>query len=354
MLNLSKEEEERASAIHRKATVVDTHNDTILDLMKGAATSYTSKAPTPYREFSLQRRLGERSDKGHIDIPRIREGGVDCLFFAMYVSPTFRARLRRLMQMLDVFYSELEVNHDQIVLATRYEDVIDAKKNGKIAAILSVEGGEPLEEDAGTLRILYKLGVRSLTLTHFPRNELADGSGSDSGSHLTDFGSQVVEEMNRLGMIIDVSHINETGFWDVLKKTRSPVIASHSNCRALCSYHRNLSDDQIKALAENGGVINLSYCAPFLKEGLDFTPEEANKVALEDWFSHLEHTVKLVGPDHVGLGSDFDGGCGFPSMDDITKIPQITRGLVKCGYNDEDIEKILGGNNLRVMKTVLK
>ncbi len=148
-MSLSREEEERASAIHRKATVVDTHNDTILDLMKGDAPSYTSKTPTPYREFSLQRRLGVRSDKGHIDIPRIREGGVDCLFFAMYVSPMFRGRLRRLMQMLDVFYSELEENRDRIVLATTFDDVIDAKKNGKIAAILTVEGGEPLEEDAG-------------------------------------------------------------------------------------------------------------------------------------------------------------------------------------------------------------
>jgi membrane dipeptidase len=354
MIYLSKEEEERVSAIHSKAIVIDTHNDTILDLMKGAAPAITSKENIPYREFSLQRRLGERSDKGHIDIPRIREGGVDCLFFAMYVSPTFRARLRRLTQMLDVFYSEIEDNHDQIILAKNYEAVIDAKKKGKIAAILTVEGGEPLEEDVGTLRILYKLGVRSLTLTHFPRNELGDGSGSDSGSHLTDFGSRVVEEMNRLGMIIDVSHINETGFWDILEKTRSPVIASHSNCRALCSFHRNLSDDQIKALANNGGVINLSYCAPFIKEGLgDFTPEKANRVVLEDWFSHLEHAVKIVGPDHVGLGSDFDGGCGFPGMDSITKVPQITRGLVKRGYADEDIEKILGGNNLRVMKKVL-
>ena len=353
-MSLSREEEEKASAIHRKATVVDTHNDTILDLMKGDAPSYTSKTPTPYREFSLQRRLGVRSDKGHIDIPRIREGGVDCLFFAMYVSPMFRGRLRRLMQMLDVFYSEVEENSDKIVLATRYGDVVDTKRSGKIAVILTVEGGEPLEEDAGALRILYRLGVRSLTLTHFPRNELADGSGSDSGSHLTDFGSQVVEEMNRLGMIVDVSHISETGFWDVLGKTRRPVIASHSNCKALCSYHRNLSDDQIKALADNGGVMNLSYCAPFIREGLDFTPEAANKVILEDWFSHLEHVVKLVGPDHVGLGSDFDGGCGFPGMDDITKIPQITRGLVKRGYDDEDIMKILGGNDLRVMKTVLK
>jgi len=159
-----------------------------------------------------------------------------------------------------MYSTQLEENTDQIVLATKYEDIIDAKKNGKIAAVLTVERGEPLEEDAGTLRILYRLGVRSLTLTHFPRNELGDGSRDDSDSHLTNFGAEVVEEMNRLGIIIDVSHINKTGFWDVLAKIKSPVIASHSNCRTLCSYHRNLGDDQIKALTENGGVINLSYC----------------------------------------------------------------------------------------------
>jgi membrane dipeptidase len=354
MVTLSGEEEARASAIHSKSIVIDTHNDTILDLMKGVAQDYTSRAPSRYREFSLQRSLGERSGKGHIDIPRIKEGGVDCLFFAMYVSPTYRARLRRLAQMLDVFYSELEKNRDRIMLATKHDDIIKAKKVGKIAAVISVEGGEPLEEDLGILRVLHKLGVRSLTLTHFPRNELADGSGSDSGSHLTDFGIDVVEEMNKLGMIIDVSHINETGFWDVLDKTRSPVIASHSNCKDLCNFHRNLTDDQIKALARNDGVINLSYCAGFIKEGIGFDREKYSKVVLDDWMDHLEHVVNLVVPNHVGLGSDFDGGCGFPGMDDITNVPQITRNLVLRGYSDQDIEKILGGNNLRVMKEVLK
>jgi len=202
--------------------------------------------------------------------------------------------------------------------------------------------------------VLFKLGVRSITLTHFSRNELADGSGSDSGSHLTEFGSKVVRAMNKMGMIIDVSHLNENGFWDVLEKSKSPVIASHSNCKALCNHHRNLSDEQIVALAENEGVINLNYCAPFIMEGLEFGSfNDMNKVLLDDWFSHLEHAVNLVGPDHVGLGSDFDI-CGFPDLNDITKIPEITRGLVKRGFRDEDILKILGGNNLRVMKKVLK
>jgi membrane dipeptidase len=350
MFDLTKEQEERALAVHRRSLVVDTHNDTVLDLIR--APPFLSTEGRPPRE---RRALGERSDSGQIDLPRIEEGGVDCLIFAMYVSPLYRARLKRLLQMIDAFHSEVEKNSDRIALATTYPEVMEAVEGGKVAAIVSVEGGEPLEGDIGVLRMLHRLGVRSLTLTHFPRNELADGSGADSGSHLTEFGAAVVEEMNRLGMIVDVSHINETGFWDVIDKTESPVIASHSNCKALCGHHRNLTDEQIEALAGRGGVMNLSYCGGFIKEGVGFgSPESLEKVSVEDWLDHLEHAVGLVGTDHVGLGSDLDGGCGFPGLDDITKVPNITRGLVARGYADEDIEKILGGNNLRVFREVLK
>lgn len=345
-LTKEEEEEERASTVHKKAIVVDTHNDTFQDMMAG---------PVPHAlEYSLRRTLGIRSDQGQIDLPRIQEGGVDCLIFAMVVSRgIYRGRrLRRLLQMLDVFYSEVEENSDKIALATTYREVMNTVKKGKVAAILSIEGGEALEGELGVLRMVYKLGVRSMTLTHFARNELGDGSRDDSGSHLTDFGVAVVEEMNKLGMVVDVSHLNETGFWDVMKKTKSPLIASHSNCKALCNYHRNLTDEQIEALAKNGGVINLSYCAGFIKEGV--TAQTLNKVGINDWLDHLDHVVDLVGANHVGLGSDFDGGCGFPGMDDITKVPNITRGLVARGYSDKDVEKILGGNNLRVFKEVLR
>jgi membrane dipeptidase len=254
--------------------------------------------------------------------------------------------------MLDVFFSEVEKNSDEIALATTHKEVIDVVEGGRIAAILSVEGGEALEGDIGVLRMLYKLGVRALTLTHFPRNELGDGSRDDSGSQLTMFGGEVVEEMNRLGMIIDVSHLNERGFWDVIERTKRPVIASHSNCKAISKHHRNLIDEQIEALAEKRGVINLSYCGGFIKEGI--TRETISEVSLEDWLDHLDHVIDLVGPDYVGLGSDFDGGCGFPELNDITKVPRITRGLVARGYPDEEIKKILGGNNLRVFKDVLR
>ena len=164
----------------------------------------------------------------------------------------------------------------------------------------------------------------------------------------------VIWEMNRRGMIVDISHLNETGFWDVMEITKDPVLATHSNCKALCSHHRNLTDDQIKALAETGGGINLSFCGGFIKDGVGFDPEAVKKVTIEDWLDHLDHAVELVGADHVGIGSDLDGGCGFPGLDDVTHFPSLTEGMVSRGYSDQDIEKILGANDLRVFKQVLK
>ena len=350
MFKLTKEQEERAKALHERSVVVDTHNDTILHLIRAPPFVGDGTRALPPR-----RTLGERSQDGQIDIPRIKEGGVDVLLFAMYVSPQHRARLRRLIQMLDAFHAEIEANPDTIALATSYGEIMAAVKAKKIAAVIAIEGGEPLEGDIGALRTAYRLGTRSLTLTHFPRNELGDGSGADSGSHLSEFGREVVEEMNDLGMLVDISHLNETGFWDVMELSKDPVLATHSNCKALCGHHRNLTDDQIKALAEKGGVMNLSFCAGFIKDGIGFgTPETLKKVSIEDWLDHLDHAVGLVGTDHVGLGSDLDGGCGFPGLDDVTKFPDLTRGLVSRGYSDADIEKILGANDLRVFKKVLR
>ena len=350
MFNLTKEQADRARAIHKDSLVVDTHNDTVLHLIKSPPFIASGASPLPPR-----RTLGERSEHGQIDIPRIEEGGVDCLLFAMYVSPLYTARLRRLMQMLDAFTMEVERYPDMIAVATNYRQIMKTVKDGKIAAVITVEGGEPLEGSIEALRTIYRLGARSLTLTHFPRNELGDGSGADSGSHLTEFGREVVQEMNRLGMLVDISHLNETGFWDVIELSKDPVVATHSNCKALCSHHRNLTDDQIKALAEKGGVMNLSFCAGFIKDGVGFgDPEALKKVTVEDWLDHLDHAVELVGTSHVGVGSDLDGGCGFPGLDDVTKFPSLTEGLVSRGYSDEDIEKILGANDLRVFKKVLK
>ena len=349
MFNLTAEQEERACKLHKSSIVVDTHNDTILHLMDSPPfITSSTEAPAPRRS------LGEISEHGQIDIPRIKMGGVDCMLFAMYVSPQYTSRFLRLIQMLDKFQREVEVNCDSIKVATSYDEIMNTVKDGRIAAVITVEGGEPLEGKIESLRTIYKLGVRSLTLTHFPRNMLGDGSGADSGSNLTEFGREVVSEMNRLGMIVDISHLNETGFWDVIELTQDPVLATHSNCKALCSHHRNLTDDQIKALAENGGVLNLSFCGGFIKEGVGFNPEAVNKVTIEDWLDHLDYAVGLVGADHVGIGSDLDGGCGFPGLHDVTCFPNLTEGMISRGYSDQDIEKILGANDLRVFKTVLK
>jgi membrane dipeptidase len=344
-MHLSRDEEDRAAALHRASLVVDTHNDAIENLMAREASGT--------RDFQLRRTLGERSDEGQVDIPRIREGGVNCLIFAMCATgPGYRGRrLKTYLQMIDVFHAEVAKNAETIALATTHQEVLDVVAGGRIAALLAIEGGEALEGDIGVLRMLYRLGVRVLTLTHFPRNELGDGSRDDAGSHLTAFGVEVVEEMTRLGMIIDISHLNERGFWDVMERTTRPIIASHSNCKALCNHHRNLTDAQIEALAATGGVINLSYCGGFIKEGV--TRETLDMVGLDDWLDHVDHVIDLVGPDYVGLGSDFDGGCGFPGMDDISQVPRVTRGLVARGYADAEITKILGGNNLRVFKDVL-
>lgn len=337
VFNLSEEQEKRAMAIHRKAIVADTHCDTI-----GA---WIRTPPRP---------LGVRSDEGAIDIPRMKEGGLDCQVFAVYTAPAYYdAPLQRALRMVDIFYSEMEKNRGSITICTTHDQIIRAVEDGRLAAVLSIEGGEPVQGGSGIVRMLYKLGVRVLSFTHFPRNLIADGSGEmGSKSGLTTLGTQLVEEMNRMGMILDVSHINEPGFWDIIELTKSSVIATHSNCKALCDHHRNLTDDQMEALADKGGVMHLSYCGGFIKQGV--TRESLNEVGLDDWLDHLDHAVKLVGPDHVGLGSDFDGGCGFPGLDDATKVPNITRGMVARGYSDEDIVKVLGDNFLRVFKEVVK
>jgi membrane dipeptidase len=277
MFNLSQDQVERAKKIHSSSTVVDTHNDTILHLINSPPFISTSTNPTLPR-----RTLGERSKHGQIDIPRIQEGGVNCLLFAMYVNPQYKSRLLRLIQMFDTFQTEIRKNRNTIAIVTSYKEIVETMNYGKIAAIITVEGGEPLENRIESLRAIYRLGARSLTLTHFPRNELGDGSGADNGSHLTSFGCEVVEEMNRLGMIVDISHLNETGFWDVIEHTTDPILATHSNCKALCNHHRNLTDDQIKALGERGGIINLSFCTGFIKEDMGFV-KSVKKVTIEDW-----------------------------------------------------------------------
>jgi len=322
----------KAKQIHQKAIVFDGHCDTILEIM------------------NHKRTLGKRASTGHLDIPRMKEGGVDVQFFAVFIEDIYKPdrSLKRTLQLIDCFYKEIEKNQDDISLVTNYNQIEEVNSAGKIAAILSIEGGEALEGDLGVLRVLYKLGVRLLTLTWNQRNQIADGIGeSRTGSGLTKFGLKVIDEMNRLGMLIDVSHLSETGFWDVIKRSKAPIVASHSNCYALCPHLRNLKDEQIKALADKGGVIGITFVPNFLTQ-------EKRKTTVGDVVKHIDYLVEKVGVDYIGLGSDFDGTGGLPlGLEGVDKVPNITGELLDRGYKEKDIKKILGENFLRVFKEVV-
>jgi membrane dipeptidase len=333
--------DEAVLRLHERATVVDAHIDTLLDVMVPAARPV--KLPTP-------RKFGERSNKGHVDLPRLLEGGVDLQVFAVYIQPEYKIEraLHRALQLFARFYKELEEHEDKMMLFTQVSDVREAEKKGKIAAMLSIEGGEAVEADLGILRMLYRLGLRAMTLTWNERNQIADGAaeGRTKGG-LTNFGVELVKEMNSLGMVVDVSHLSDAGFFDVIGTTTKPIIASHSNCRALCNHRRNLTDEMIKILADNGGVMGMNFAPAFVDE-------KKENVTLERLLDHVDHVVKIAGVEHVGLGSDFDGIESTPKgLEDVTRMPYLTEGLVKRGYKEADILKILGENFLRVFKDVM-
>ena len=244
--------------------------------------------------------------------------------------------------------------NEEMVAVTKPEEIMNAKKQGKVAGMLSIEGAEPLMGDIGLLRVFYRLGVRMLSFAWNFRTPFADGLGAKrSESKLPELGVQALEEMGNLGMVFDVSHLCDSNFWDVADVMDGPFIASHSNCRALSDHPRNLTDDMLKALAEKGGVTGMNYAPSFVVPRDKIT--EGYKPTVEDLVNHIDHIVDVVGINHVGLGSDFDG-IGQPPADleDVSKVPNITGVLVKRGYSDEDIKKILGGNHLRVFKQVIR
>jgi membrane dipeptidase len=335
MIELSKAQEERAMRLHREAVVIDTHCDT---LMQFVMNPYGMPPP---------RRLGERADRGHIDLPRMIEGGVTCQTFAVYTGTRAFVPEATLvaLQLVDKFYSEIEAN-DGIVAVTSHDEIIDAKKKGLVCGLLSLEGAEPLMGEIALLRVFYRLGVRMLSFAWNFRTPFADGLGARRAeSKLPELGVQALEEMERLGMIFDVSHLTDTVFWDVADVMKGPFIASHSNCRDLCDHPRNLTDDMIQALADHGGVMGMNFAPAFV---------DKEKATVEKVVDHVDHIVDLVGPDHVGLGSDFDGIGSTPEgLEDVSKMPNMTRVMVSRGYGDDDILKILGGNHLRVFKQVI-
>ncbi len=312
--------------LHQESIVVDAHCDVLTALEQE------------------KRRLSERSRVGHVDLPRLKQGGVNVQFFAAYISPADRPQaVARALVLIDRFYAAIAENAREMMPVKSFADLQEALAGGKLAALLTIEGGEALNGRIEVLRMFYRLGVRCLTLTWNHRNEIGDGVFEErTKGGLTRFGVAVVEEMNRLNMLVDVSHLAEPGFWDVLAVSKKPVIASHSNCRKLCAHPRNLTDEQIKALAAAGGIVGLCFYPALVH------PE---KPVLNRLLDHVDHIAGLAGVDYIGLGSDFDGFQGaLPGLEDVSRLPVLTEGLLRRGYREEEIRKILGGNFLRLLK----
>ncbi len=311
-------------------TFVDAHCDTITTIMKTGGTL--------------------KSNTGHIDIDRLKKYDSFVQFFAAFISPeqAKMGALRRTLDIIDKLYREIEINKNDIMLCRNYNDIVNAINSGKVAAVLTIEGGEALEGSLSVLRILYQLGVRAITLTWNFRNQIADGvADSVTNGGLTPFGREVVAEMNRLGMMVDVSHLSEAGFWDVIHLSSAPIIASHSNAKKICRHSRNLTDEQLLALKKNGGVTGINLYPFFvINDG---------KAEMKHVISHIEHIVGLTGEDTLGLGSDFDGIDKTPvGLEGVQYFPDLINELLKLNYSESLINKIAGENFLRVIKTVVK
>lgn len=319
----------RSYKIYIAMIVVDAHCDTISKIKDKEGTLY--------------------SNSFHVDIERMLAAGLRVCCFAAFIDPSYGQAysMKRAVQLIDEFYQQVEINNEYIRICRNYGEIMRTLKMGKIAAILAIEGGEALQGDLASLRIFYRLGVRSICLTWNYRNEIADGvlDGVTEGG-LTPFGKEVVREMNSLNMIIDLSHISERGFWDVLKLTKQPVIVSHSNARSVCNHVRNLSDEQIKAIKTNGGVIGINFYPYFLTD--------TGKATLKDIINHIEHIAGLIGMDHIGIGSDFDGiECTPEGIRGVEDINLVFNELLRLNYSMESVEKLAGRNFLRIMERVM-
>lgn len=378
----------RADRLHRQSIVIDTHNDITSPLLDDG--------------FDLGMR-GDDPDakiKTHTDLRRMKAGGLGAEFFAVYVGKEFVNKkpaegggaARRALDVIDVVKEQIRRHPESLEAASTAADIRRIVKSGKIAALMGIEGGHAIEDSLAALRMFYKLGVRYMTLTHTNTNDWADSEGdlnNSSVNHhsgLTDFGRDVIREMNRIGMMADVSHVADKTFFDVIAATRAPVIASHSSARAIANHPRNMSDEMLRAVARNGGVVMVNFYDGFLdprkaelalrarimedemKQKYPNDPKrgqeeieawrkanDPGKTPLSVLMDHIDHIAKVAGIDHVGIGSDFDGVplTGLPEgMEDISKLPTLTYELMKRGYSDGDIKKFLGENLLRVMSQV--
>jgi membrane dipeptidase len=357
--------------LHRDAIVIDGHNDVpslILDYgfdlgMDGTGPEKKSSLWSYLFPWLFAKPRGDelRTDT---DLRRLGQGGVDAQFFSIFpharYAKTPGASRDRANAMIDALLEQIRRHADRLELATSADDVRRIAASGKIAALMGLEGGHAIENDLDNLRAFHARGVRYMTLTWSNTNDWADSSG-DAPRHggLTDFGREVVREMNRIGMLVDVSHVSDDTFWDAIETSTRPLIASHSSARALCDVPRNMTDDMLRAVAKNGGVVMVNFGGPFIdprKTGfwnflwdtiLHFGP---SPVPLSLLLDQLEHVAQVAGIDHVGLGSDFDGAPFMPEgVSDVAGYPAITAGLAARGHSDDEIRKILGGNTLRVL-----
>ncbi|MBK9317008.1 MAG: dipeptidase [Acidobacteria bacterium] len=359
---------QRARKLHFSSLVLDTHIDVTPKLQQ--------------KDWSF----AEEHSTGHIDLPRMKKGGLNGLFFSIYMSGrvTGPKAVNDAIERIAAVHKLAEDMPGEVALCLTADDIRKARRERKIAALMGMEGGHMINNSLATLRMFSQLGIRYLTLTHSVNTDWADSSG-DQPKHngLTDFGRDVVRELNRLGVMVDISHVADKTFWDALAVSRAPMIASHSSCRAISSHPRNMTDEMIKALAAKGGVIQINYLDSFIDEELNQYSRKsrpmmtelmqkypgmenrqkrmdevakvlgpAPKVGWEKIVEHIDHAVKLVGVDHVGLGSDFDGGSMPVGMDDCTHMPKITEALLRKGYSEDDIRKILGENTVRLLADV--
>ena len=370
---LAQDDLARARRIQSEAVGIDTHIDTAQRVLIGAVD------------------ISKRLPDGQADLPRLREGGMRAPFFSLWVPVYYHGAeaIRRTLDLRDAMQTLFDAHPDQIELAVSAAEIERITGGRKIAAVLALEGGHQIDDDLRVLRMYHRLGIRAMTLTHFRNNDWADSS-TDKPLHngLTEIGKQVVREMNRIGMMVDISHVADKTFYDTLKVTTKPVIATHSSCRDLTNMPRNMTDDMLRALAKNGGVVGINFSPGFISnksaeaskkkisaqaaaqpaqnpKALDefaakehFKDVEAAKTqrgaTLEDAVAHIDHAVKVAGIDHVGIGSDWDGIDKVPvGLEDVSKMPAVTAGLLKRGYSEQDIKKIMGGNVLRLMRQVI-
>jgi membrane dipeptidase len=362
----------RARKLHFDSLIVDTHTD------------------VPQRCFFENLNFAARDAEGCVDIPRLREGGVGAIFCAAWAPTgvTGPIAVKRAFDLIDAMREQVLRHPGDLALGASVAEIRAIHAGRKIAVVLCVEGGHAIDNDLGVLRIFAALGVRYMTLTHFADIDWAGSSGGAGNKGLTAFGREVIAEMNRLGVVVDLSHVSDRTFFDVLGVTRAPAMASHSCCRALCDSARNLTDEMIRALAVNGGALQITFHTGFLSQAqaaayrhiaAEFAERDQEvrarcggnearilieeqrlsdamiregklpRVNWEEIVEHIDHAVQVSGADHVGIGSDFDGAWMPEGMEDASKLPRITEALVRRGYADGDIRKILGENAMRVL-----